>query len=499
MPGKIKIENLRNIRKLKFNIPDRGVWLLTAGNGGGKSSLLACLRRIGYRLAFPVHFPSSQRSDRLDSFAGAKVTYKINGEEVAYTYSGVRWVPIPKRNSNLFDQFGYSEVVYIGATADRITPRPGDFDPARVTRAAPAIIQSANRIFETDRFDLLRRINLTRGTWNRAFVMAHDDNPRTYHSEGHFSMGELCVLNLVQTISDARNNSMLIIDELELAIHPRAQRKLLEYLEEESNRKNLTIIFSTHSVTLLKSTNRNRIIFLNPVGNGNVDVIYDCFPTYALGYIAANEERIADCLIYVEDENAAALVEPLVKLAVANKYTAQDIFPTVTVLPIGPFDSVIRFLRGNRAALPDHVQQHALLDQDVQAETLQNWQNDGNAVRLAEFAQVEHQTNFLPWVPEVIVCEEMNRAAAHYQQQLRAEYTTNRIGIRAQDFAFVGQFVGADLRRRAKQAFRELISQVSQSTGKTSEEIRKHVFKEVAEKLYADDPGGLMALLGRMV
>lgn len=446
MPGKIKIENLRNIRKLKFNIPDRGVWLLTAGNGGGKSSLLACLRRIGYRLAFPVHFPSSQRSDRLDSFVGAKITYTINDEEVSYTYSGVRWVPIPKRNSDLFEQFGYSDVVYIGATADRITPRPGDFDPARVTRAAPSIIQSANRIFETDRFDLLRRINLTRGTWNRAFVMAHDDNPRTYHSESHFSMGELCVLNLVQAISDCRNNSMLIIDELELAIHPRAQRKLLEYLEEESARKNLTIIFSTHSVTLLKAANRNKIIFLNSLGNGKIDVVHGCFPTYALGYIAADEERIADSIVYVEDENASSLVEPLVKLAVSNKYRAQDVFPTVTVLPIGPFDSVIRFLRKNRAALPDHVQQNALLDQDVQAETLQKWQDDGNAVRLAEFAQVQNQTSFLPWVPEVIVCEEMNQAAAHYQQRLRAEYTTNQIGIRAQDFAFVGQAAGVELR-----------------------------------------------------
>ncbi|MBO9096613.1 MULTISPECIES: AAA family ATPase [unclassified Rhizobium] len=56
MSGIIEINNIRNIKKLRFNIPDRGVWLLTAGNGAGKTSLLACLRRIGHPTAFPFTF-----------------------------------------------------------------------------------------------------------------------------------------------------------------------------------------------------------------------------------------------------------------------------------------------------------------------------------------------------------------------------------------------------------------------------------------------------------
>ena len=147
MPGKITLRNMRNIDTLEFELPDRGVWLLTAANGGGKSSLLACIRRIGYRQAFPVHFPTSQRSERLDNFDGASVKYEINDEEVTYAYSGIRWVPIPKRNSQLFDRFGYAEVVYIGATAERITPKPGDFDTARIQAASRYVVSNANRIF----------------------------------------------------------------------------------------------------------------------------------------------------------------------------------------------------------------------------------------------------------------------------------------------------------------------------------------------------------------
>jgi recombinational DNA repair ATPase RecF len=93
MAGTVEITNLRNIRKLRFEIPDRGVWLLTAGNGAGKTSLLACLRRIGHSNAFPLHFPSSLRSERLDNHSGGIVTYEINGDTVEYAYRGERWTP----------------------------------------------------------------------------------------------------------------------------------------------------------------------------------------------------------------------------------------------------------------------------------------------------------------------------------------------------------------------------------------------------------------------
>ncbi|MFM7350596.1 MAG: AAA family ATPase, partial [Erythrobacter sp.] len=47
MANALEVRNLRNISRLRFELPDPGVWLLTAGNGAGKTTLLACLRRIG--------------------------------------------------------------------------------------------------------------------------------------------------------------------------------------------------------------------------------------------------------------------------------------------------------------------------------------------------------------------------------------------------------------------------------------------------------------------
>lgn len=498
MPGRIVISSLRNIKRLEFDIPDRGVWVLTANNGGGKSSLLACLRRIGYRLSFPVHFPASQRSDRLDNFANASVKYELNGESVTYAYSGVRWVPIPKRNSYLFENFGYADVLYIGATAERITPRPGDFDPSRVTRAAPYIIEHANRIFETERFSDLRRVNLTRGQWNRAFVMAHNDSPRTYHSEAHFSMGELCILNLLEQVSECRNNSLVLIDELELAIHPRAQRILLNHLVSEAERKNLTVIFSTHSVTILKSVQRKNIICLNSEG-GIIRPIYGCFPTYALGYLASEEEKSVDTLIYVEDEAAFKIVEPCLKLAISRKYTNQEVFPSFRVFPVGSFKSTMNFLKGQQFLMADHIKQFALLDEDVKTETLKGWQKTGNAQGLAEYNQIQDKVKFLPWVPEVIACKELFEKSNHYRDYLRKRFASNHIAVNRQAFAFVEQLQGVDLRNEAKTALRNFVRGVAQDAGKMPDEIARYVFEEIAEQQFEKDPGEMMRAFGPLV
>src|SRR3546814_5328376 len=110
MAGTLEIRNLRNIKKLRFDIPDRGVWLLTAGNGAGKTSLLACLRRIGHSNAFPVHFPSSLQSDRLDNHSKVAVVYEVNGHTVEYAYRGERWTPQTRANSHLSQKFGYASV-----------------------------------------------------------------------------------------------------------------------------------------------------------------------------------------------------------------------------------------------------------------------------------------------------------------------------------------------------------------------------------------------------
>ncbi|MBJ9279509.1 hypothetical protein I5489_00190 [Citrobacter koseri] len=158
--AKIIIKKLRHINSLEFDIPGTGVWLLTGTNGTGKSSVLGCLRRIGYRNAFPVHFPASRKSVRLDSNEGASISYSNSNGEVAYTYVTERWSPTPKSASKFLEGLGYPETIYVAADADRIEPRKEDFSPNKLRPAQQDIVDAANKIFGTQKFSALKITNV---------------------------------------------------------------------------------------------------------------------------------------------------------------------------------------------------------------------------------------------------------------------------------------------------------------------------------------------------
>ena len=345
MTKSIEIQKLRHITSLKFDIPSPGVYLLAGTNGAGKTSLLACLHRIGSAQAFPRHFRSSTQSLVLDSFACSQITFSLDGQSVAYAYAGERWVPRPRKHSALLKKFGYPEVVYIGATADRITPRPEDFKPRRLGGASPEVRDAANLIFSTSKFDGLKVINLTRGAGNQAFLLQATPPPgATYFSERNFSLGELCVLKLLRRLKDCKKGAMVLIDELELALHPKAQTQLLQHLRTFAPTKDLTVIFSTHSVSLLKSVPRKNILFLDNSGGGTTAVC-GCYPAYAIGNITYGEERAPDAVIYVEDDAAVFAAQPLLQHYLREKHGgAFALHPTVQILPIGSFINVVRHL-----------------------------------------------------------------------------------------------------------------------------------------------------------
>jgi ABC-type lipoprotein export system ATPase subunit len=499
MPGSIEICNLRNIQRLKFLIPDRGVWLLTGGNGAGKTSLLACIRRLGNRNAFQVHFPSSLRSDRLDNHATGTVTYEVNGSTVEYAYRGERWTPRPRSASHLFQSFGYPSITYIGATADRITPRPEDFDTRHVKTVDKEIISAANQIFQTNKFSNLRSINLSRGTGNDAFVLALGTSPQTYHSEKHFSLGELCVLKLLRLLKNVANNSMIIVDELEMALHPRAQVSLLRYLERQSKDKLLTVIFSTHSVTLLKTIDRSRIIYLEKQDDGEIRPIVGCFPTYAIGNIASDEEGLPDLMLYVEDLFARDFLNSFFELFVNEKYADPTLRPSAKIVPVGGFNEVIGFLDRNRSVLPTSVKQVAVLDCDVSSEVIEAWKKASNHKKLTKYGELKKQITFLPFTPEVGLMELASNNPIGFEQALRQRFGDNQLHIRSILMQYDASLQGPPQRKAAKSVVEVLIDYLKSRTQGTDELIRDKLSGIFAAESWPTYKSDFMRLFGSLV
>lgn len=92
-----------------------------------------------------------------------------------------------------------------------------------------------------------------------------DQYSDTANSSGQDNVGQiiLSVLSfklLKENNPDNYHGGILLIDELDATLHPAAQRKLFDYLFEQSVELNLQIVFTTHSLSLLEyiTTVRNK-------------------------------------------------------------------------------------------------------------------------------------------------------------------------------------------------------------------------------------------------
>lgn len=72
------------------------------------------------------------------------------------------------------------------------------------------------------------------------------------YTEAFAGSGEFAVIMLVTKIMGAQPNSLILLDEPEVSLHPGAQERLLEFLLRQVLRNKHQIIFTTHSPALIR-------------------------------------------------------------------------------------------------------------------------------------------------------------------------------------------------------------------------------------------------------
>lgn len=431
---KIIIKNIKHVRDLEFEIPSRsGVYVLTGSNGSGKTTLMTCLLRIGWFRAFQDNFKTG--NDRIDNYTG-EIIYEVDNNRVSYHHAGTRWPPRPRRNSNLFSRFGYPQVRFLPATGNRLFIHEQDINPTSFRAVTNQLKGDLNQILETAKFDNLRYVQTgsTRGRgggsqrWKRAYVIKIGNN---YYSEKNFSLGEILVLNTLLLIEDVPNNSMLLIDELEMALHPRVQLRLLEFLENKAQEKNLTIILSTHSSSIIKLA--KKIIYLENDGTGNITVIYNTYPALVLKEVAIEEDIQPDYVFFVEDDMAEMLLKEMVNYYF--RIEPNRLVPIFKILPIGGYEQVLQFAQYSRNYLfHAKIGQYVFPDKDVEQaySTLGRQGNNRSKSqqRLFDlFKDLANRIFYLPITPEIGIWEWITHERPQVQIQIDNHYQGNTINL----------------------------------------------------------------------
>ena len=489
--------NLKHIKKLEFEIPRPGAYLLTGSNGSGKTSLLTCLSRLTNSNAFQQGFRSSAHKS-LDSHRGASVQYNIGTDVVTYTYVEERWAPLPRKNSGLLLKAGYPQVRYIAADAQRVQPQQQEFAPRSVRPVPQELKDSLNDIFSTEKFAELSYININRGGQHKAYLIRQPQKSGgpVYYSEKNFSLGELCVLKLLLALRDIPENSLLLIDELELALHPRAQIKVFNHLRKLGKEKNLTIIFSTHSISLIKSVPRKILLFLQNQ-SGIISCIRGCYPTFALGQISSGEEVAPDTIIWVEDDSAQKCVLAMITSYKRNLQTPVP-WPTVIVSPLGGFRQILDFLDRNAQILPSSTKSIALLDEDVKSESLEKAKQRSDHDLQALFQRLEANIEYLSWTPEVEFVRLIS-ASDFDLNSLKEFFGDQRISLPDNWLQAPSSEAGSSIRKAAKDSMANVCKHLEILLGKNRHKIREDLFTFMVEFQSVEQKEHLIRLVGDVI
>lgn len=374
----IIIKNVKGIGEMNFELPSPGVHVLTATNGSGKTTLLVCLARLRDKKAFNKNFIQNNPRN-VDSYDFSEITFSSHkNNKVTYTYrtTSDSWRPTTPTTTKTLQDFKYAEIVTMLPLNERVYIQSEKVQGGGTARlASKELRELMSDILENDKFLKLQKINIgeTRGRKgkdrrsNTAFLISfyrerEGKQQLSFFSELSFSLGEIYTLNLLYQLKQIKSNSLLIIDELEVALHPRVQINLLNHLEKTAAEKNLTVIISTHSSSLIKCS--KNLIYMNRDDFGKVNIHYNCYPALALKEVAVEEDFQPDFVFFVEDSSAQYLIKELIR-----KYfqiTKKNVLPLWKVLPIGGYGEVLKFTKNSSQYLFNKkIGQYAFLDNDV--------------------------------------------------------------------------------------------------------------------------------------
>lgn len=500
--AKINIENLKNIKSLEFEIPANGVHILTSINGSGKTTLLTCLERLANPYAFQRHFKTSSNA-QFDNFQTAKITYSHNNSSVSYRYKNTNWSPTPKKGSAILKSLGFVQVIFLASTGERFYIQNQELDTKKIIAAPQSIKDGMNEIFQTTKYNNLRRVKLSgKGKGNQrsnfGFLLPTQSQnaQNNYFTEKNFSLGEVLMLNALSELVTAPNNSLVLIDEIELALHPRVQVKFLNYLIQISLTRNLTVILSTHSSSLIKAS--QKLIYLERQANGIVNVEYDCYPAIALQNVAVMEEVQPDIVFFVEDDFAKYLLEELINYYFSRINNSQK--PIIKILPVAGYKETIKLTSVSSIYLiPSNTKVLCFLDLDAQTrfQFLHNKQNKtyGETEEYNLFQTNTQQIKYLPITPELGIVDLLstnpNSHITTLQNHFNQIFDISQIII---DESNRGLNYSPNPRDAAKVRLKYYMERINQATNIDLTRIKIKLSQYYANSYGTNNPGQLQRL-----
>ncbi len=151
-------------------------------------------------------------------------------------------------------------------------------------------------------------------------------------SQFHQGAGEDSTLDLIRSLQLIPPTSLVIIDELEASLHPKAQRRLVQFLLWFSRINKVQFIISTHSSYVFEELPEEAKVLLLPgrePGKDKMNIVYGASSEFALSRL--DSATYPELHVFVEDLESKILLRAIL----ANNEQGQTLLPRIDIVPIG--------------------------------------------------------------------------------------------------------------------------------------------------------------------
>ncbi len=308
-------------QRIDFQFP---ITALVGENGSGKSTVLQAAAAV-YKSAPKDRYASDFYPDTpYERITGATIrfSYRQGMQSQSFTVRKPtnRWRGNPERPERQVEyvdlrriqpvgaRVGYAKLLKFGVAEGEFKA----FDAARLTRLSNIVGKQY----------VGAGISVTDAGADKPIPVLEIQGLR--YSGFHQGAGEIAAAELLA--ADYPQYGIILIDEIETSLHPRAQRRLMRDLARIAREQELQIILTTHSPYILDEIPPEARIYLMD-GAGGKTAVVGVSPEFAMTRM--DDEQHPECDVYVEDNRAAIL---LAEILVASD---RELLARSKIIPCG--------------------------------------------------------------------------------------------------------------------------------------------------------------------
>jgi len=305
----INITELKGLKNLNISF-DKPLTAIMGVNGSGKSTIIHALACCfspetdwGENWKFSYFFtPNPNASWKNSRFT---IDFDITKQNETkhdiklYHKDSDRWAP---RYANR----PIRDTIYLGI--DSCLPEIEILSStSRITYSTNSLKDKISQKILTDASIILNKdyAELTSNKTSTRSLIGVKTNNNLAYSSLSMGSGEQRVFKILKAVHTAPAYAMILIDEIDLLLHPSALRKLITILSERAKTKHLQIIFTTHSLLMNNLNDFVDIRFLEATPQKTL--VYNYMSSDSIYLMTEKVTRPIQ--IYVEDSLSCAIIK----------------------------------------------------------------------------------------------------------------------------------------------------------------------------------------------